>query len=70
MVAHFLIHFPILCFARFHNGNIQKLMDEMSEEEKEDFGIDFGSINWRNYITQVHIPGIKKHVLKVRLMIG
>ncbi|XP_057501175.1 fatty acyl-CoA reductase 2, chloroplastic-like [Actinidia eriantha] len=54
----------------FHNGNIQKLMDEMSEEEKEDFGIDFGSINWRNYITQVHIPGMKKHVLKGRMMIG
>ncbi|GFY81651.1 Jojoba acyl CoA reductase-related male sterility protein [Actinidia rufa] len=54
----------------FHNGNIKKLMDEMSEEEEEDFGIDFGSINWRNYITQVHIPGIKKHVLKGRLMIG
>ncbi|GFY81646.1 chitinase family protein [Actinidia rufa] len=48
----------------FHNDNIQKLMDEMSEEEEEDFGIDFGSINWRNYITQVHIPGMKKHVLK------
>ncbi|GFY81654.1 Jojoba acyl CoA reductase-related male sterility protein [Actinidia rufa] len=54
----------------FHNDNIQKLMDEMSEEEEEDFGIDFGSINWRNYITQVHIPGMKKHVLKGRLMIG
>ncbi|TQD85719.1 hypothetical protein C1H46_028771 [Malus baccata] len=51
---------------RFDNSNTQRLMERMSEEEKRKFGFDVGSINWKEYITNVHIPGLKRHVLKGR----
>ena len=41
-------------------------MENMSEEEKVEFGFDVGSINWNDYITNVHIPGLRRHVLKGR----
>ncbi|MCL7042772.1 hypothetical protein MKW94_018149 [Papaver nudicaule] len=53
---------------RFDNSNTQKLMDLMSEEEKRSFGFDVGSIDWRDYISNVHIPGLRRHVMKGRGM--
>ncbi|XP_010520001.1 PREDICTED: fatty acyl-CoA reductase 2-like [Tarenaya hassleriana] len=51
---------------RFDNSNMQRLMESMSEKEKREFGFDVGSIVWRDYITNVHIPGLRRHVLKGR----
>lgn len=51
---------------RFDNSNTERLMGKMSEEEKKNFGFDVASIDWKEYITNVHIPGLKKHVLKGR----
>ncbi|KAL1353520.1 hypothetical protein HN51_017451 [Arachis hypogaea] len=53
---------------RFDNSNTQKLIESMSEEEKRDFGFDVKSIDWGNYITNVHIPGLRRHVMKGRGM--
>ncbi|KAL9336394.1 hypothetical protein Peur_070882 [Populus x canadensis] len=53
---------------RFDNSNTQKLMERMSENEKGIFGFDVGSIDWRDYITNVHIPGLRRHVMKGRGM--
>lgn len=39
-------------------------MEIMSEEEKREFGFDVESIDWTDYITNVHIPGLKRHVMK------
>lgn len=50
--------------ARFDNGNIRKLMGDMSEEEKGSFEIDVTKINWRNYIEKIHIPGVQEYVLE------
>ncbi|KAL1204735.1 Fatty acyl-CoA reductase 2 [Cardamine amara subsp. amara] len=51
---------------RFDNSNTQRLMEKMSEEEQREFGFDVASINWKDYITNVHIPGLRRHVLKGR----
>ncbi|KAM5559115.1 fatty acyl-CoA reductase 2, chloroplastic [Rosa sericea] len=51
---------------RFDNSNTERLMESMSEEEKKKFGFDVGSLDWKDYITNVHIPGLKRHVLKGR----
>ncbi|KAE9621708.1 putative oxidoreductase [Lupinus albus] len=51
---------------RFDNSNTQKLMESMSEKEKKEFGFDVKSIDWKNYITNVHIPGLRRHVMKGR----
>uniref|UniRef100_A0A0D9Z2K1 Fatty acyl-CoA reductase n=1 Tax=Oryza glumipatula TaxID=40148 RepID=A0A0D9Z2K1_9ORYZ len=51
---------------RFDNGNTEALIGEMSEEEKARFHFDVRSIEWTDYITKVHIPGLRKHVMKGR----
>ncbi|KAK1426223.1 hypothetical protein QVD17_14892 [Tagetes erecta] len=51
---------------RFDNSNTQKLMGMMSEEERNTFGFDVGKIDWRDYISNVHIPGLRRHVMKGR----
>ncbi|PIA60101.1 hypothetical protein AQUCO_00400769v1, partial [Aquilegia coerulea] len=51
---------------RFDNTNMQKLMEEMSEEEQKSFDMDVGSIEWKDYICNIHIPGLLRHVLKGR----
>ncbi|XP_050226882.1 fatty acyl-CoA reductase 2, chloroplastic-like [Mercurialis annua] len=49
--------------ARFDSSNLQKLMEEMSEEEKVEFGFDVASIHWDYYIKEVHVPGLRRHVI-------
>ncbi|ERN04448.1 hypothetical protein AMTRI_Chr03g140830 [Amborella trichopoda] len=51
---------------RFDNTNTRRLMEEMSEEERRSFGFDVESINWKDYISNVHIPGLRRHVMKGR----
>ena len=49
---------------RFDNSNAQGLMEFMSEEEKREFWFDVASIDWTDYISNVHIPGLRTHVMK------
>uniref|UniRef100_A0A7N0UTZ5 Fatty acyl-CoA reductase n=1 Tax=Kalanchoe fedtschenkoi TaxID=63787 RepID=A0A7N0UTZ5_KALFE len=51
---------------RFDNSNTERLMEMMSEEERKMFGFDVGSIKWEDYIVNVHIPGLRRHVMKGR----
>lgn len=53
---------------RFDNSNTEDLMECMSEEEKRDFGFDVRSIDWKDYIKNVHIPGVRRHLMKERRM--
>ncbi|PSS36284.1 Fatty acyl-CoA reductase [Actinidia chinensis var. chinensis] len=53
---------------RFDNSNTKRLMECMSEEEQQEFGFDVGNIDWEDYISNVHIPGLRKHVMKGRGM--
>lgn len=39
-------------------------MEEMSEEERKNFEIDASNINWKDYLTRIHISGVKKHVFE------
>ncbi|KAJ4847376.1 hypothetical protein Tsubulata_118019 [Turnera subulata] len=49
---------------RFDSGNTRKLLENMSTQEKEDFGFDLGDINWRHYFVDLHIPSIRRRILK------
>ncbi|RYR71761.1 hypothetical protein Ahy_A02g005981 isoform C [Arachis hypogaea] len=40
--------------------NKERLMDIMFEEEKREFGFDVKAINWKDYITNVHIPALRE----------
>lgn len=48
---------------RFHTGNLQKLLSEMSKTEQDEFEIDAKKIDWRSYFMDAHIPGLEKYVL-------
>lgn len=52
--------------ARFDNANTEALLAGMSVEEKVRFPFDARSVDWMDYFTNVHIPGVKKHVMKGR----
>ncbi|KAJ4847379.1 hypothetical protein Tsubulata_318019 [Turnera subulata] len=49
---------------RFDSGNTKKLLENMSTQEKMDFGFDLGNINWRHYFVDLHIPSIRRRILK------
>lgn len=51
---------------RFDNSNTKILLGFMSEEERQQFDFDVESIDWKDYISNVHIPGLRRHVLKDR----
>ena len=41
------------------------LFEALLPEEKKRFNFDVTRINWRHYIQNVHIPGVKKFILKI-----
>ncbi|CAL5426651.1 unnamed protein product [Camellia sinensis] len=49
---------------RFDSSNTQRLMQCMREEERSKFGFDLASIDWKDYVFNTHIPGVRKHVMK------
>ena len=50
---------------RFEIDNTMQLFNSLNAEEKELLNFDIEQLNWRHYIQNVHIPGVKKHVLKL-----
>ncbi|CAN6313927.1 unnamed protein product [Urochloa humidicola] len=51
---------------RFDNANTEALLAAMSPAERARFLFDVRSLDWADYITNVHIPGLRKHVMKGR----
>lgn len=41
------------------------LFERLSDDEKKLFNFDVARLNWRHYIQNVHIPGVKKYILKI-----
>eukprot|EP00253_Pinus_taeda_P021293 PITA_21293 len=61
------IHEPYLFWkAGFDISNSEKLSQELSPEERESFGFDIRNVKWRDYIGNIHIPGLRQHVWKGR----
>ncbi len=51
--------------ARFATENMQRLWESMDEEDRSDFFFDVTTIDWRHYLQDVHIPGLKRHILRI-----
>ena len=49
----------------FETRKMQGLYDALSPTEQQRFNFDVSQIHWRQYFQEIHIPGIKKHVLKI-----
>ncbi len=50
---------------RFVVDRTMELFHSLSEEQQRVFNFDVSRINWRYYIQNVHIPGVKKFILKI-----
>ena len=48
----------------FQTDNMQALYAAMDAEDREIFNCDVSRIDWPNYIQDIHVPGLKRHVLK------
>ncbi|MBT5832399.1 MAG: hypothetical protein HOH77_19585, partial [Candidatus Latescibacteria bacterium] len=49
----------------FQTGHMQALYAGMDAEDREIFNCDVSRIDWPTYIQDIHIPGLKRHVLKL-----
>ena len=49
----------------FETRKTQGLYEALSSTEQQRFNFDVSQIHWRRYFQEIHIPGIKKHVLKI-----
>lgn len=50
---------------RFRVDETLKLSGKLTDQEKREFNFDVSRLNWRHYIQNVHIPGVKKYILKM-----
>ncbi|HXK58500.1 MAG TPA: AMP-binding protein [Acidobacteriota bacterium] len=51
---------------RFQIENSLALLDRLTPAEREEFDFDVTRLNWRHYVQNVHIPGVKKYILKMQ----
>eukprot|EP01025_Chloroclados_australasicus_P021148 TRINITY_DN2219_c0_g1_i1.p2 TRINITY_DN2219_c0_g1~~TRINITY_DN2219_c0_g1_i1.p2 ORF type:complete len:623 (-),score=75.53 TRINITY_DN2219_c0_g1_i1:650-2518(-) len=51
---------------RFSVARMQELFNELCEEDQDKFNFDIASLDWADYVKRVHIPGLRKFVLKGR----
>lgn len=49
----------------FETEKMQGLYNALSPVEQERFDFDVSQIQWQQYFQEIHIPGIKRHVLKL-----
>lgn len=50
---------------RFRVDRALELFRSLSNQDQRQFNFDVTRLNWRHYIQNVHIPGVKKYILKV-----
>ena len=50
---------------RFETAHARELLERLSPEERERFDFDPRKIRWRNYLQDVHIPGLKRNILRM-----
>jgi nucleoside-diphosphate-sugar epimerase len=48
----------------FDTANTQRLLDDLDEPRRAAFDFDVRRLDWRSYIQDVHIPGLRRHVLR------
>lgn len=65
-IAYHYVHNLYIC--RFDNSNVEELMKCLSKEERKVFGFDVSSLDWKDYVINVHFPGIRKHIMKERIL--
>ncbi len=54
----------------FETDKTRALFESLSPTEKKTFNFDVSRIQWQQYFQEIHIPGIKRHVLKLEDQTG
>ena len=49
--------------SKFLTNHTKQLWESLSSEDQKEFNFDISKLNWRSYIQDIHIPGIKRYVL-------
>ena len=49
----------------FEIGKTEQLYHSLSPSDQQHFNFDIARIDWRHYLQEIHIPGIKRHFLKL-----
>ena len=49
----------------FETEKMQGVYTALSPTEQQRFNFDVSKIHWKRYFQEIHIPGIKRHVLKI-----
>ena len=49
----------------FETQKMQGLYEALSPTEQQRFNFNVSQIHWKRYFQEIHIPGIKRHVLKI-----
>ena len=49
----------------FETEKMRGLYEALSPTEQQRFNFDVSKIHWKRYFQEIHIPGIKRHVLKI-----
>jgi nucleoside-diphosphate-sugar epimerase len=48
----------------FDTTNAQRLFDNLDESDRATLDFDVRHIDWRAYLQEIHIPGLRRHVLR------
>lgn len=51
---------------RFLTYNTRSLWDRMSPEEREAFPLVVEGMDWKHYLQAIHVPGIKRYLLRMK----
>ncbi len=49
---------------RFETGRTRKLYESLPPQERACFEMDVTGIDWREYVADIHLPGLRRHVLR------
>ncbi len=49
----------------FDTSKTRAMMERQTDEERQRWGFDVSKIDWRAYLMEAHIPGLKRNVLKI-----
>jgi hypothetical protein len=48
----------------FDTTNAQRLFDSLDGPDRAALDFDVRQIDWRGYLQEIHIPGLRRHVLR------
>ncbi len=48
----------------FDTANTQQLLASLSDADRETLDFDVRRIDWRSYLQEVHLPGLRRHILR------